>query len=105
MTNKLILAMAGAAALSILSVGETRASDHQLRYAAAELTTDSGAINVYSRIQELAKEVCNDRYGRHSIVKARAVRDRCEADVIEELVSDIGDPRLDKLHAANGRRA
>ena len=105
MTNKLILAMAGAAALSILSVGETRASDHQLRYAAVELTTNSGAINVYSRIQELAKEVCNDRYGRHSIVKARAVRDRCEANVIEELVSDIGDPRLDKLHAANGRRA
>ena len=105
MTRKITLALAGAAALSVMSAGHSYASDHELRYARAELATDSGAIEVYGRIARLAADVCDERLGRQTLVRNRAGHDRCEAEIIESLVSDIDDPRLSYLHAVETHNA
>ena len=105
MTIRMIAPLAGALVLSVVSMGQSIASDHEFRYAQAELATEGGAIDVYARIARLAADVCDERLGRHSLVKKRAAHDRCEAEVIENLVTDINDPRLTYLHAAKSHDA
>ena len=105
MTAKLITAFACAAALGVFAPGASSATDLELRYARSELATDNGADEVYRRIQDVAANVCNERFGRHSIVKYRAARDRCVADAIDDLVSQVNDSRVNDLHAAGAPRA
>lgn len=105
MTKKLTNAVAGALALSAASVGGAQAADYQLRYNTAELASADGAAGIYERIQHAAADYCNDRYGRQSIVKYRAARDRCVSNVVEDLVRQVNDPRLNDLHASAAPRA
>lgn len=100
MKNEILIALAGAAALSMISVGDGYANDHQLRYAQAELSTDAGALNVYSRINEIAQDVCGEQYGGPKLVKYRAARERCIDNVVEYLVEEVGDARLTEIHNA-----
>lgn len=103
MTARLITSLVCAAALGAFAPGAASADDLELRYARSELATDSGAADVYRRIQDVAANVCNDRFGRHSIVKYRAARERCVTDIVKELVGQVSDPRIDDLHAASVR--
>jgi UrcA family protein len=103
MKNEILIALAGAAVLSMFSVGDGYANDHQLRYAPAELSTDAGVINVYDRIHGVAKNVCGEQYGGPKLVKYRASRERCIDNVVEYLVEEVGDARLSEIHFAAGQ--
>lgn len=99
MKKELLVAFA-AAALSLMSAGAGYADGHQLRYAPTELSTDSGALNVYNRIHEVAQDVCGEQYGGPKLVKYRASRERCIDNIVEYLVEEVGDQRLSEIHNA-----
>lgn len=99
MTRKLMTAMAGAAALGLVSIGGAHAGGYEVRYSASELNSNGGAADVYAKIKNAAADYCNDRLGRDSVVKYRAARERCVANVTQELVSKVGDRRVEELHA------
>ncbi|GJL92883.1 UrcA family protein [Hyphococcus sp.] len=100
MKAEILIAIASAAALSMFSVSDSYANDHQLRYAPVELTTDSGVLNVYNRIHEVAQDVCGEQFGGPKLVKYRASRERCVDNVVEYLVEEVGDARLSEIHFA-----
>ena len=58
------------------------------RYATSELSTLSGAENIYSRIQDTANKLCVDEYGGFRLVTHAAERERCVVDVVRELVTE-----------------
>lgn len=95
MIKKLITAVAGAAALSV-ALGATAQAD--MAYAPEELSTEQGAANLYQRIQATAETQCDSRLNHDSVIKYRAVRDRCVSDVVDDLVHKVNDPRLEKIH-------
>ena len=97
MTRKLISLAAGAAMTSFAFAGAAYAGD--LAYAPTELSSDAGVNDVYHRIQVAAARKCDDRLNHDSVVKYRAVRDRCVSDVVDELVHKVNDSRLDRIHA------
>lgn len=99
MIRKISSVLAGVVVLSAVMAGHGYANDHELRYARAELTTDSGAVEVYGRILKVAANVCDEQLGRQTLVRNRVEHDRCEAEIVEKLVNDIDDPRLSYLHA------
>ena len=96
MIKKLVAVTAGAALMSVAFTSASYAGD--ISYASFELTTDEGAGAVYQRIQAAAKQKCDDRLNHDSVIKYHAVRERCVSDVVEELVNQVNDPRLDKIH-------
>jgi UrcA family protein len=100
MSRKLMTAIAGAAALGVASMGGAHAGGYEVRYSASELQSSNGAANVYAKIKNAAADYCNDRLGSESVVKYNAVRERCVADVTQELVNKVGDRRVEELHAA-----
>ncbi|WP_165793904.1 UrcA family protein [Hyphococcus luteus] len=101
MIKKLIITAAGAAALSIGFSTASFAGDAQLRYASVELTTQSGAMDVYHRIQKVAAETCDARLNHDSVIKYSAVRESCVANAVDELVARVNDERIDSIHAGN----
>jgi|GEM_PF-2261591 len=98
-TVKLMMMLAGAATLSSMSIEPANAENHEVRYAASELSTISGAEHVYSEIHATAIEVCGEEYGGHRLVKYRAERERCIVEVVDELVSEVNHPQLSSVHA------
>lgn len=101
MIKKLILTAAGAAALSIGFSTASFAGEAKLHYASAELTTQSGAMDVYHRIQGVAAKTCDARLNHDSVIKYSAVRERCVETVVDELVAKVNDARIDSIHAGN----
>ncbi len=101
MMKKIITAAAGAAALSIGFTTASFADDAKLHYASAELTTQSGAMDVYRRIQDVAVQTCDARLKHDSVVKYRAVHESCVSNVVDELVAKVNDARVDSIHAGN----
>jgi len=96
--------LAGVATLSFMSINAAYAQDREFRYATAELSSLSGAENIYSRIQDTANKLCGDEYGGFRLVTHAAERERCVVDVVRELVTEINHPRLNQVHTALGRR-
>lgn len=97
MTRKLIALAAGALMASFSFVGAAYAGD--VEYAPDELKSDSGVNDVYHRIQVAAASKCEARLNHNSVIKYRAVRDRCVSDLVDDLVAQVDDPQLDALHA------
>ena len=102
MRNTLIFALAGAAALSFMSLSAASAADHHLQYNAQELETVYGAKNVYKRIAGVARAACGDEYRGAKLVKYRSERDRCVAERVQELVATVDHPHVYEAHAAAG---
>ena len=98
MTPKFIIVIAALATLSFMSAEVAYAKDHQLRYTASELSTISGAENVYSRITDAAIAFCGEAYGGFRLVTHRLERDRCIEDVIEDAITEINHPQLSDVH-------
>ena len=96
MIKKLFAVTAGAALMSVAFTSASYAGD--LSYASSELSTDEGAVGVYKRIQVAAEQKCDGRLNHDSVIKYHAVRERCVSDVVDELVNQVNDPRLDKIH-------
>ncbi len=96
--------LAAGALVTLMSMDVAVAADREYRYARADLASAGGAEHIYAEINEIAEDVCYDQYGGSRLVTYRAERERCIDEVVENLVADIDDPRLSRVHARYARR-
>jgi UrcA family protein len=94
----------GAALAGALLSGTAFAADRPdtvpvvtVRYTQSELSTTSGAVNVYARIRNAARMVCGDS-GR-SLDEQRIYRG-CYRATIEAAVADVHSPLLETVYHA-----
>jgi UrcA family protein len=75
----------------------------KVKYLDSELTTYSGAQQVYGRIHAAAWRVCSDMIDAHNPVDALN-RGRCIAEVIDSTVREMNSPKLTAIynHEQNG---
>lgn len=93
------LAIIAVSAAALATPAFAASSDRvPLRYNTAELATATAASKLYDRIQTEAKEACSDNNPRP--LRVKVLIERCEAGLVEEWVAQIGDSRLNSIHAA-----
>ncbi len=92
-----LLAVTGLAAMLSFATPAAAGDDYRFSYQPHELQTVGGAQNVYKRIELRASQSCQTR-GRETIFAKRAAAD-CEAGMIENIVEEIDNARLNRVHA------
>jgi UrcA family protein len=100
-----LIALGGISAVAPVARAQTEASDApqvRVNYTDSELTTEQGALALYRRIADAARQVCpaEGEVGLH----AAFLRHRCVTDAIARAVRDVNNPLLARLEAAHTRR-
>ena len=100
MTNK-VFRISALAVSALFSVSTAFAQDYTFAYNPVELSTTEGVQSVHNRIVEQAEDICADSYGstRHLVLQS-AVQ-RCEGEVVGELVVKIDDEGLTQVYLAS----
>ncbi|MEQ8934372.1 MAG: UrcA family protein [Amphiplicatus sp.] len=68
----------------------------EFRYRTAELATEEGAQLLHERLRARAARLC-DTWGSDEFLPG--VVEECAADLADQWVNEINDPRLSKVHA------
>ncbi len=101
-----LIALGGISAVATVARAQTAASDApqvRVNYTDSELATEQGALALYRRIADAARQVCPDE--GDAGVQAALVRHRCVTDAIARAVRDVNNPLLARLEAAHTRRS
>ena len=90
-----------AAISSVAAIGAAQAGDHaNFSYKESELQSTATISDLYRRIESRAQNVCGADDARALYAQKTAAE--CEANLVEEWVAGINDPRLNRMHAQNG---
>lgn len=90
-----------AAISSVAAIGAAQAGDHvDFSYKQSDLQSTASVHELYKRLENRAESACGVADARALYAKQTAAQ--CEADLIEDWVAGINDPRLSRMHAQNG---
>lgn len=90
--KRLIVALVGVACFGF---GQTAlAEGYAVSYTKSELASVQGVKDVHARIVKVAKRYCPD----YSVVKDLREVNACVADVVNDLVAKVDNPRLYSFH-------
>ena len=91
---RFVLASLGVA---VIVVGPAAAQTVAILVAAADLASEQGRADVFSRVESVARRACSS--GSPLDVYRKTEINRCEGRVRAEILDKIGDPRLTALES------